>query len=136
MGIAHGSKAHQYVNRMSFAVAQLHSGFLRLPLLLGSADWTACSTSDTTLAVTVQQNIVTTGASHYLMPLVSGNSLGALVPEQDLPVPVGHAYTTLQAVQYGPEDLWILMFRHWEVRRRCWSSHWQEKATLQAANGG
>jgi hypothetical protein len=103
VGIAQGSKPHQHMHGMTFFVAQLHLPFLGLALVQGSPDGTSCAAGDTTLIVTLWQNVVPAGAPHDLMPLVPGKPFGALVPEQDFPVSIRHRHTRLQTVQDSSE---------------------------------
>ena len=75
---------------MPFFMPQLDFCFLRLAFVQGSADGAGCAAGNTTLVVTLQQNIVAAGTSHHLMSLVSGQPFGALVPKKNFPVPIRH----------------------------------------------
>jgi hypothetical protein len=98
-------------------VPQLHLGFVGLPLVQGSDERTGCAASNTTLVVTVRQNIVATGVAYNLMAFVPCKPFGPLVPEKNLSLPIRDRNTSLQTVQYHAEDLWILKIRHREFRR-------------------
>jgi hypothetical protein len=106
------------MNRMSFFVTQLHTGFLGLALAQGSGKRTGCAASHATLVVTVPQNIVATGVAYNLMAFVPSKPFGSLIPEQDFSLPIRDVNTCLQTVQHHAEDLWILKIRHREFRRR------------------
>ena len=135
MEIAQRSQPHQHVNRMSFFMAQLHFCFLGLAFVQGAADRASCAARDTTLIVTLHQNIVTTRTPHDLVPLVPGHPFGALVPELDLSVSVGHGHAGLQAVQHDSKDLRILKFRHRSFRGRAGVLIGRNRAVLQAKRG-
>ena len=78
----------------------------------GSGKWTCDAAKNAVLFVTMQQNVFAAGAANYFVTPEAGDSLGAIVPEQNFAVASDQIHSGLQAVQNGSKDAWILKFRH------------------------
>src|SRR5579864_5438091 len=112
MRIPDGRNQHSYVHGMALFMAQLHLRILRLALLQSMANGTGSVASNTTLVVTVNQDVVAATAADDLMPFMASNPFRALVPEKDFPGSIHHTNASLEDVQDRAKNLWILKFRH------------------------
>ena len=97
---------------MTLLVAEVHQGVADPAFVHGLGKGTGADAKNAVLLVTMREDIFATGTADDIMTPVAGDSLRAIVPEQNLSVAPDQVHSGLQAVQHGAEDVRILKFRH------------------------
>ena len=97
---------------MTLLVTKEHQGLADLTFVHGPGKGTGGTAKNAVLLIALSQDIFAAGAADDIMTPVAGDSLRAIVPEQNLSVSPDQVHAGLQAVQHGAEDVRILKFRH------------------------
>jgi hypothetical protein len=106
----HRVQAHRHA--VPGAVAHVHLGVPGAAIAHGFGQRAGCRAQQVTLTVAVIEQTVTATTAYNFVAQIAGDSLGAIVPEDDPPVPIHQVDPGLQAFQDSPQHFWALKLRH------------------------
>jgi hypothetical protein len=89
---------------VTLLVAKEHPGVAGLAFVHDSGERTGSTAKNAVLLVALSEDILAAGAADDVMTPIAGDSLRAIVPEQDFSVAPDQVQSGLQAVQDSSED--------------------------------